>query len=538
MDNLNKNETHYVTSTAEEDLLVAAGSPASPNMTIARWLGLIMLSVLVLSVYFTINHVLFPAYPVLNTFAENDENYASNYPPFRLNEYGFYELTGSLIYGGSSSILNLQGRPVGYALLAVPLTVKFGDIGMYYTNAVIMWAAMLVFFLVMVQLTRFGVALAATAILALATPNLFFAASAYGETLSQLLLLLSVLFFVRGLSSYKEAHHYALCGFTLGLQLFAQPCLLITAIVFITVIFAERSFKTWKDSGIFSLIGGILAAVIVYLLIYRIVIGRFPGGFFTISWWMPWNLYHTGSGSCNPVTAFWRYLFNSPQGLLFIMPAVMLTPLGIILMWRDMYRAHAIVVGALFLIVIGMASIFCGYGTGESIGGRLLLPVIPFAIMPLAFVWEQEIGEKIWLAITLVFTVYMSSFGWWMGPVGKKDMFGNLFQDRDARTIMLARKGFVERPVFKSRSEIVAQFTASLQERNLRKWIETLSPVTIAAINGFERIVFTAISDHIINGDVKADEYIDSVDPDNGILLVLPEIGRWGDSLFLPVQPE
>ena len=54
---------------------------------------------------------------------------------------------------------------------------------------------------------------------------------------------------------------------------------------------------------------GIAAAVLVYLVIQRIVIGQFPGGIFTMAWWMPWNLYQTHApGMCNPVTALWRYL--------------------------------------------------------------------------------------------------------------------------------------------------------------------------------------------------------------------------------------
>ena len=187
---MENNESNYVTRTHEEDLLVVSMTSNLPVMTIFRYFIFIVMSVIILGAYLLMNRQFYPGYPVINAFAEKDEPFAEHYPPFRMNEWINYSITRDLISENAPDEDSLSRKySIGFSILAVPLTKIFDEIGIYYTNAFILWLSALVFFLLMMQFVQFPLAVAFTFILAFATPNLFFAASAYSEPASQLLYL-------------------------------------------------------------------------------------------------------------------------------------------------------------------------------------------------------------------------------------------------------------------------------------------------------------------------------------------------------------
>ena len=537
---MKEKESSYVTRTPEEDLLVISMTPNPPIITLARYVIIFFMSVIILVTYLLMNQMFYPGYPVINSFAEKNESFAEHYPPFRMNEWTCYSITDDIISGNLHDEESLsRTHSIGFSALAVPLTMKFGEIGLYYTNAFILWLSALVFFILMVQIIQFQHAIAFTFVFAFATPNLFFASSAYSEPTSQLLTLLSILFLVKGLLSYKELLYYTLCGFTIGLNIFVQPFMILSVVIFAVIIFAERSRRSWKDMGVVFLFTGYSVSLIVFFIINKIVFGQFFQSIFSsYNFLNEYSHQYTDYTGGNIIVKIWKLLFDSPHGLIFIMPFTMIVPMGIIFMWRKKLRSLSVVAGTLILFIILSAALsFCTI-TGESVGSQLLLPVIPFLVIPLAFVWEEEIGEKMWVGITIVLTVYMCSFGWWTGIARGKGFFIGVLQDRDARYILLARKDKLNKSAFRSSEELTEIFFDSLKKRDMKKWLQTLDRISINEISGFEREIFNDLLKRLesVDSEELKDHIVDSVDPDNGIRLI-PEIHLNDSSSHIDIMP-
>ncbi len=538
---MEEKESGYVTRTPEEDLLVVSMTPNPPIITLARYVIIFFMSVIILGIYLLMNQMFYPGYPVINSFAEKNESFAEHYPPFRMNEWICYSITDDIISGNLHDEESLSRKhSIGFSALAVPLTVKFGEIGFYYTNAFILWLSALVFFILMVQIVQFQHAIAFTFVFAFATPNLFFASSAYSEPTSQLLTLLSFFFLVKGLLSYKELFYYTLCGFTIGLNIFVQPFMILSVVIFAVIIFVERSRRSWKDMGVVFLFAGYSVSVIAFFITNKIVFGQFFQSIFSSYNFLYEHSYqYTDYTGGNIIVGSWKLLFDSPHGLIFIMPFTMIVPVGIIFMWREKLRSLSVIIGTLILFVILYAALNYYPITGESVGSRLLVPIIPFLVIPLAFVWEEEIGEKIWVGITLVLTIYMCSFGWWTGTVKEKGVFVGILHDRDARYILLARKDKLNKPAFISSGELTEIFFESLRKNDMKKWLQTLDHTTINEIEGFEREIFNDFSKKLeSDGSEELKEYfIDFADPDNGVRLIIPEIHLNDSSEYIDIMP-
>ncbi len=323
----------------------------------------------------------------------------------------------------------------------------------------------------------------------------------------------------------REALYYSLCGLAIGLNFFVQPHMTLPVVLFAVIIFAERSRWTWKNPGILFLWGGFCISIAAFFAIHAIVLGGNPENILSYFSFMhnqpPPNPGYTRG---NFIVGILKFLFDNPHGLFFIMPVTMIVPMGIILMLRKKLRSAAIITGTLILYVILYAALKISQITGETVGSRQLLPIIPLLVIPLPFMWEEGTGEKIWLGITLLLTVYLCSFGWWAGVSHEEGFFNGILQDRNARYIMLARKDKLARPAFKSSNEIAEQFFDALKKRDMKKWLQTLDRTSINRIGGFERVVFNILAEKIISQDISKNDVIESVDPDNGVRLIIPEI--------------
>ncbi|MFC1490531.1 hypothetical protein ACFL6K_04915 [Candidatus Latescibacterota bacterium] len=527
----NDKESSYVTRTVEEDLLVVSTTPNPPILTLARYIVIILMSLIILGVYLLMNQMFYPQYPVIKTFAEKSEVFSEHYPPFRMNEIISSSITEDIISGHMRDEDSIsRNHSIGYPLLAAFLTAKYGDIGLYYTNAFILWFCAIVFFSLMIQVVRFPIAVVFTFIFAFATPNLFFASSAYCEPLSQLLTLFSFLFLLKGLLSYREFFYYSLCGLSIGLNMFVQPFMALTVILFAVIIFAERSRRSWKDKGVVFLFAGYFCAIIFFLLINKLLFGGIPENiFFNITYLHYQMSDATANYGGNVLVGIWKLLFDSPHGLMFVMPITMVFPLGIIIMWRKKLRSLSVIGGAVVLYVIIFTALSGSPISGEAVGARMILPIIPLLIFPIAFLWEEELGEKIWLGVTLILTIYMCSFGWWTGTVREKGLLIGVLQDRDARYIILARKNLLEPHVFRSTAETEEMFFDSLKNNDIRQWLQTLDRTSIDEIRDFERTIFNALVLKVQHQNFMRDDFIESVDPENGIRLIIPEIDPVSD---------
>ena len=485
------------------------------------------MSLSILGVYLGMNILFYPGYPVINSFADKSATYEGHYPPFRLNEWRMYTVTESIIYNNLRTLEESpQFESIGFPLLATLLTDRFGEIGIYYTSAFIMWLSALVFFLLMKRFAPFYLAVAGTFVLAFATPNLFFAASAYSEPLVQLLLLISLYFLMKGISAEVPHLFYFLCGLACGLKLFILPVKSLSVLLFLLIVLGNGRERRARLRGAGFLLGGYTTSLLMFLTVSGALFGRLPNGMFSLSPSLYSNLSSIQSARqvINPIVGIWKHLFDSPHGLVFIMPVTTVVPLGIIAMWRKSLKSLAIVTGALILCELFWAAMMCYPDAGESVVSRQMLPVIPLLILPLAFVWQRGDGEKIWIGATLLMTVYMCTFGWWTGVVREEGLFIGVLHDRDARYILLARKERLERPAFNSTREIEDMFFASLKERDIKKWLQTLDRKSIDDIQGFEREVFLDQATRVLQESNPRDQLIASIDPDAGIRLAMPEI--------------
>jgi hypothetical protein len=272
------------------------------------------------------------------------------------------------------------------------------------------------------------------------------------------------------------------------------------------------------------LLGGYFTAVLAFLLITKAMFGELPDNIFFNGIYLHYQEAEAYAGEPgNMLVGLWKILFDSPHGLMFIMPITMVYPFGMIIMWRKKLRSLTMIVGGGVLYAIIYASLSCYPISGESVGSRLLLPIIPLLIIPAAFLWDEEPGEKIWLIVTLILTVYMCSFGWWTGTVREKGFLIGVLHDRDARYITLARKNMLERPVFSSNGEIRSEFFSALENGDMKQWLQTLDRTSINEIRDFERSIFNTLMQSVRSGAYTEDEIIESVDPENGIRLHIPE---------------
>ncbi len=480
-------------------------------------------SLVILGVYVGMNKALFPVYPVVTPGAETSASYAQYYPPYRLEEQVNAEIARDVLSGrlwaeGSPS----RQYPAGTGIVAAPFTAIWGQRGAYIANAVLLWAAAIAFFFLMTELVDIPIAAAATVALAFATPNLFYAASAFSGPAGQLILLIALVLLVRGMVSRYERILYAVSGFLAGSLLFFQPVMALTVLVFVLIIMYDNDHWWPLDRATVSMLGGGAAAMILYAAVNAVYYGS-PLGELTARVQRPAELAVMGGVGENMIARLWRILFNGPQGLVCVMPVVMLVPLGLIQMWRNDLKTVTLAIGGVAGLGIIAAAVGTAPVTGQGVGSLLLVPIIPFLVAPLGFVWMAQTGERVWLAVALALSLYMCGFGWWAGQTGGSFLIGAL-HDPAAEAIILNRKGLLERPVFRSGEEIAAANAAAVEQGDIRGWLRTLQPEALPDIEGFERPYFETMHRMVRTGQADPRDFIETVDPDHGVRPALPQL--------------
>lgn len=515
-----------VTRLPEEDLALISSAPPEPAVNRLHSLVFLAMSATILTMYLVMNYSFFPGYPVMTGRAENNTVFAEHYPPFRMNEWTNYSITEDIIKSRFSDTASLSRKnPFGFSLVSVPLTLAWGKAGPYFTNVFILWLSALLFFFLALDLVSFPVAVGTTLVLALATPNLFYASSAFAEPLGQLFIILALFLFHKGLNAARDWLFFLCCGAASGLNLFVQPVLAFAVIPFAVVLVMEGGRGVWRDRNIVYLAGGFALAFLPYIL-YGIMRAETPFPFFLSLPWSPYNVLSHAVPGIEPhiVSGIWSIFLNNPHGLISLIPILLLAPAGFIVMWRNGNVILAGTTGAIVMLAILHAAGNMFPITGECLGPRQVLPILPLLILPLAFLWDEGTGERIWLAALLTLTVYMSGLGWWAGAGNDLESPGGSLQDRAARFILLARKDQLDRPRFKTGEEVIERFTEGLKSRNIRTWLETLSPESRAEITGIERDVFKSLVRMGTGAGGSVAEYIRSADPVTGIQLIIPPL--------------
>ena len=76
----------------------------------------------------------------------------------------------------------------------------------------------------------------------------------------------------------------------------------------------------------------------------------------------------------------------------------------------------------------------------------------------------------------------------------------------------------------------------SLKKNDIKQWLQSLDRTSIDEINGFERTVFNTLAKKVLFQSSSKDDFIESVDPENGIRLIIPEIDSDSDLLLYPLN--
>ncbi len=519
-----------VTRSPEEDLALV-DMMMSPHVISTLRLAIIVgMSALILVVYLTMNFIFYPAYPVVTPFAEDSEVFSENYPPFRMHEWVNYSISKDIVEGDISSPDSFaRNNPIGFSFIAAPFVARWDERGIFIANAFIVWASALVFFFLMLELVEYQIAVACTLILAFATPNIFYASSAFGESAAQLMLLLSILFFVKGMFSQHEWVFYTLSGICSGLLLFFMPSLTVVIILYVLLLILDRGRFSFHDRNTIGITAGFITVFIVFLVIGKITTGAMLG----LAFPRGDCLYNLTAGNSpdsgrNLFYGLWSMILGSPQGYVFILPLVSIIPLGLLSMWRNEFHSITYIVGIILLYHVLIAALSPCPVTGESLGARQLVPVIPLMVLPLAFVWREQTGERIWVAVLLVMSVYMCSFGWWAGKEQGKGFFIGVLHDHDAGKIIQARKGTLKRVDFRSTNELTEKYIDSLEKRDIGRWLGMLAPEVLHDIEGVERHVFSDLCSIYAASDSAGTKMIQSADPNSGIVPRLPELQNHG----------
>ncbi len=97
---------------------------------------------------------------------------------------------------------------------------------------------------------------------------------------------------------------------------------------------------------------------------------------------------------------------------------------------------------------------------------------------------------------------------------------------------LLSRKGKLDKPVFRSSGELTEIFYNSLEKLDMKRWLQTLDSTSTSIISGFERNTLKELSKKAVSDNIPIDNFIESVNPHEGIRLILSDINVNPDTLL------
>ncbi|MFC1509889.1 glycosyltransferase family 39 protein, partial [Candidatus Omnitrophota bacterium] len=320
--------------------------------------------------------VLYPNLPITTRQADSIQGYDLYYPPFRTDEYNYYDIANNILSGNLYEDGSFErSYPLGFPLVTVPFVAVLDKMGGYAANVVIVLLSLILFFKVIRRFNSTTHALALVAVLAFATLNWFYAVSCYSEPLAQLLVLLAVYCMFSGKDSSKKTLFFIAAGCATGLNLFVRPHYIVIAVPFFVSLWLQgKSRFSLKNHGILYA-AGVSAVIFVWFIRNSIVFGgpltfeytRMLGQF------VPGSI--EGGVKGNVFTGTHRLLFDEFHGLLTITPVLLVFPAGLNRMWQRGFRNEAVT----FLVsVIVMIVIFASgpYPFTEfGLGSRHMMPM-------------------------------------------------------------------------------------------------------------------------------------------------------------------
>ena len=135
-----------------------------------------------------------------------------------------------------------------------------------------------------------------------------------------------------------------------------------------------------------------------------------------------WNYFNIISSNnlIRVLPRLYGQLFSPIKGLIFYMPVFLLVIPGLYYLYRK-HRFTALGIGLTFLSLLVVVSFYAAWYGGQSWGPRLLVPIIPILMIPLASLWDGVEKRSVHV---LIIVVLLMSIGlqlpvvtnnWWKG---------------------------------------------------------------------------------------------------------------------------
>lgn len=253
----------------------------------------------------------------------------------------------------------------------------------------------------------------------LLTPAFVYANAFYGHQLSAVLLFIAFYFiFIQNrLFSIPKA---IFLGFCLAYSVITEyPAFLVTILLFSVAAWRLLRSKQIKALALVTVTAGILA---VLWMGYNTKIfgGPLSFGYSQSELWQ--TQHHTGFMSLTfpHWDAFYGITFSAFRGLFYFSPILLLSFVGFYFWWktkrhRDIWLLSLSSVTLIFIFNMSSSMWWGGY----AVGPRYLLPMIPFLVLPLVFVFEKWLSNLWFKIISLVLILWSLVTTWGLALAGQ-----------------------------------------------------------------------------------------------------------------------
>ena len=195
-------------------------------------------------------------------------------------------------------------------------------------------------------------------------------------------------------------------------------CILLTPLVKVNILFtipflfltAVKQKPTWKKRTIFILIVTTALVLVAFQTLLFLRTGEGARLFDFLLGTTPMLL----------LTRIYGQLLSPIKGLIFYMPVFILAVWGLLFLYRK-YRFVALGIGLAFASLVIVLSFYGAWYGGQSWGPRMLVPILPLLMIPMASLWDgvHKTAVRFFiiliLAVSILLQLPVVASSWWNG---------------------------------------------------------------------------------------------------------------------------
>ncbi len=213
---------------------------------------------------------------------------------------------------------------------------------------------------------------------------------------------------------YEQANTNGLwlAGILFGIATITEyPVVIILGLIFLWAL-----YKANNRIALYRVVMGALPFVVIFLVYNDIAFGTpFTFGYLHSNWTESVHSIGIGGISTPSLSILLEIMFGTFRGLFFISPVLLLVFPGFYLMWKHEVTHRSVIV--LLALIIGSFFVYnAGYVVwwgGFSVGPRYLTPMIPFMMLPIAFVIRDGFKNRS-IALIIGLLIIISVLNVWI----------------------------------------------------------------------------------------------------------------------------